>query len=128
MNHTGFYRSDGGNTMEKKKQVRKVVPQDWDLPAKANVPYKIWRVLFAAIKIASGALATVLLIVVVAGFVFVGMLGDFLQNDVGICRGVDDSGLIAAYKQIAVGAEGTGKKIVNFHIRSPPKNQLYPLL
>ena len=68
--------------MEKKKQVRKVVPQDWDLPAKANVPYKIWRVLFAAIKIASGASATVLLIVVVAGFVFVGMLGDFLQNDV----------------------------------------------
>lgn len=68
--------------MEKKKQVRKVVPQDWDLPAKANVPYKIWRALFAAIKIASGALATVLLIVVVAGFVFVGMLGDFLQNDV----------------------------------------------
>ena len=68
--------------MEKKKLIRKVVPQDWNPPVKWNVLWRIWRVLFAAFKIAAGALATVLLIVAVAGFVFVGMLGDFLQDDI----------------------------------------------
>ncbi len=68
--------------MEKKKQIRKVVPQDWNPPAFLKVLNKIWRVLFAGIKIAAGALATVLLITAVAGFVFVGMLGDFLQDDI----------------------------------------------
>ena len=68
--------------MEKKKQIRKVVPQDWTPPAALKVLYKIWKVLFTAAKIAIGALATVILIVAVAGFVFVGMLGDFLQDDI----------------------------------------------
>lgn len=68
--------------MEKKKSIRKVVPQDWNPPAQLNVICRIWRVLFSAFKIAIGALATVLLIVAVAGFVFVGMLGDFLQDDI----------------------------------------------
>ena len=47
-----------------------------------DVLYKIWRVLFAIIKVAAGAAATVLLIVAVAGFVFAGMLGDFLQDEI----------------------------------------------
>ncbi len=68
--------------MEEKKQNRKVVPQDWTPPAALDILYKIWRVLFAVIKIAAGAAATVLLIVLVAGFVFAGMLGDFLQDEI----------------------------------------------
>ena len=68
--------------MEEKKQTRKVVPQNWIPPVVLDVLYKIWRVLFAIIKVAAGAAATVLLIVAVAGFVFAGMLGDFLQDEI----------------------------------------------
>lgn len=57
-------------------------PQDWQPHAVLRILEQIWMVLFSIIKIAAGALATVLLIVVVCGFVFAGMLGDFLQNDV----------------------------------------------
>ncbi len=68
--------------MEKKKQTRKVVPQDWNPPAALNTLSKIWQVLFTLLKIGAGALATILLIGIVVGFVFVGKLGDFLQNDI----------------------------------------------
>ena len=68
--------------MDEKKQTRKVVPQNWMPPAALDVLYKIWRVLFAIFKVAVGAAATVVLIVAVAGFVFAGMLGDFLQKDI----------------------------------------------
>ena len=36
----------------------------------------------AVLKIALGAVATVLLIVLICGFVFVGILGDYLQDDI----------------------------------------------
>lgn len=68
--------------MDNNKNIRKAVPQDWNPPAAVNVLYRIWRVIFAIVKVAAGAVATVLLIVLVSGFVFAGMLGDFLQNDI----------------------------------------------
>ena len=68
--------------MDKKKQTRKVVPQDWKPPVALDVLVKIWKVLFMCLKIAAGALATILLIVIIVGFVFVGKLGDFLQDDI----------------------------------------------
>ena len=68
--------------MSEKKQIRKVVRQNWKPHIVLEVLYRIWRVVFAAAKIAVGAAATVLLIAIVAGFVFVGMLGDFLQEDI----------------------------------------------
>ena len=43
---------------------------------------KIWRVFFAAFKIAFGAVATVALIGIICAFVFVGKLGDYLQSDI----------------------------------------------
>lgn len=68
--------------MENKKQPKKLIPQSWDPPATAKLLYRIWRGVFAVTKVAAGAVATVLLIVLVSGFVFAGMLGDFLQNDI----------------------------------------------
>lgn len=68
--------------MENKKSERKVAHQDWESPTPMKIIYGIWRVLFAAFKIAAGALATVLLVVLISGFVFAGMLGDFLQEDI----------------------------------------------
>ncbi len=68
--------------MENNKPERKVAHQDWESPKVLKILYGIWRVLFAVFKIAAGALATVLLIVLISGFVFAGMLGDFLQEDI----------------------------------------------
>ena len=68
--------------MENKKQNRESVPQQWNPPAAATVLYRVWRALFAITKVVAGAVATVLLIVLVSGFVFAGMLGDFLQDDI----------------------------------------------
>ena len=68
---------------------RKENPQGWKPPVVLDILYKIWRVLFAAIKVAAGALATVLLVVLICGFVFAGMLGDFLENDILPEAGVD---------------------------------------
>ncbi len=42
----------------------------------------IWMPLFTAIKITVGAVSTVLLIVIVCGFVFAGILGDYLEADI----------------------------------------------
>ncbi len=42
----------------------------------------IWAPLFAAVKITLGAVSTVLLIVIVCGFVFAGVLGDYLESDI----------------------------------------------
>lgn len=66
--------------------------QEWDPPKIPSVLYKIWRVLFAIFKVAFGAAATVLLIAVVCVFVFVGNLGDFLEEDILPAAEIDMEG------------------------------------
>ena len=68
--------------MENEKQKKKAVPQDWKPHIALEILYRIWRVLFAVFKIGLGAVATVGVIVMISLFVFVGMFGDFLQNDI----------------------------------------------
>ncbi len=69
--------------MAKNKKDKQSVPrQDWQAPLALRILHKIWLVLFSILKIAAGAAATVLLIVVVCAFVFVGLLGDYLQDDI----------------------------------------------
>ena len=68
---------------QKKKTTKKKEPrQSWKPHWIPDTLYKIWLAVFGVLKIAVGALATVLLIVVVCGFVFVGILGDYLQDDI----------------------------------------------
>jgi len=47
-----------------------------------SIAKKVWMVLFTTAKVALGAAATVLLICVVCGFAFMGVLGDYLQDDI----------------------------------------------
>lgn len=54
----------------------------WDSHGILSLLYKIWKILFAVIKVAGGALATVLLICFVCAFVFMGVLGDYLESDI----------------------------------------------
>lgn len=63
---------------KKKKLPRQHWRPNWFL----SLLYGVWRAAFAIFKIAIGAAATVLLIGVICGFVFVDTLGDFLQDDI----------------------------------------------
>ena len=68
---------------EKNKKRKKKEPrQSWKPHWLPDTLYKLWLAFFAVFKIAMGALATVLMIVVVCGFVFAGILGDYLQEDI----------------------------------------------
>ena len=56
--------------------------QKWNPHWSLKLLYGVWSAALAAVKIALGAAATVLLICIVCGFVFVGILGNYLQDDV----------------------------------------------
>lgn len=61
---------------------KNVVRQDWKPNFLLRLLKSAWSVLFSLVKIALGAVATVALIIIVCGFVLVGALGDYLQDDV----------------------------------------------
>ena len=69
---------------EKKKKTgkQKQPRQDWKAPFPLRILYAAWRVVFAGFKIAVGAAATVVMIGAVCAFVFAGVLGDYLQDDI----------------------------------------------
>ena len=50
----------------------------WSLKAASGLIHSVT----AVVKVALGAVSTVLLILLVCGFVFVGILGDYLQSDI----------------------------------------------
>ncbi|MBQ8834711.1 MAG: transglycosylase domain-containing protein [Oscillospiraceae bacterium] len=68
---------------EKKPRRREKKPrQEWDPHWLLKLLYTLVSVAFSVVKIAIGAAATVLMIIVVCGVVFVGILGDYLQEDI----------------------------------------------
>lgn len=66
----------------KKRKRRKAPRQDWKPHWSIALLYRIWMVVFTLFKIAAGAAATVLLVLVICVFVFVGTMGDYLQEDI----------------------------------------------
>ena len=56
--------------------------QDLNAPQWAKIAYKVWLALFTAFKIALGAAATVAMIFVVCMFVFMSIVGDYLEEDI----------------------------------------------
>ncbi len=67
---------------EKKLRRRRKPRQEWDPHWLLKLGYTALSLAFSFLKIAVGAAATVLLIVLICGTVFVGTLGDYLQNDI----------------------------------------------
>ena len=68
------------------KRRRKKPRQEWDPHWLIKLLYSGGSVAVSLVKIAIGAAATVLLILLICGAVFVGTLGDYLQDDsVGRC-------------------------------------------
>ena len=68
--------------MKEKDNKEEIVRQDWKPHWSIGLLHKIWKFVFGAAKIVLGAAATVLLIVVVCGFVLVGILGDYLEEEI----------------------------------------------
>ena len=56
--------------------------QQWDPHWLIKLVYTIVSVVFSLFKIAVGAAATVVLIVLICATVFIGTLGDYLQEDI----------------------------------------------
>ena len=56
--------------------------QEWNPHWTLKLLYGIWSAAMGLVKIALGALATVVLICLICVFVFVGILGDYLQSDI----------------------------------------------
>lgn len=68
---------------EEKKQRRRRKPrQEWDPHWLIKILYGAFSLALSALKVGVMAAATVLLIVLICGSVFVGTLGDYLQNDI----------------------------------------------
>jgi len=61
---------------------RKKPRQEWKPHWSIKILYALWMTAFSAFKIAIGAAATVLMICMICGLVFVGILGDYLQEDI----------------------------------------------
>ena len=64
------------------KRRRKKPRQEWDPHWLIKLVYTAGSMALSLVKVAIGAAATVLLIVLICGTVFVGTLGDYLQNDI----------------------------------------------
>ena len=68
---------------EKKKRRRMKKPrQEWNPHWLIKLGYGAVSLALSLVKIAIGAAATVLLIVLICGTVFIGTLGDYLQDDI----------------------------------------------
>ena len=68
---------------EKNKRRRNKKPrQEWNPHWLLKLLYTVGSAAMSLLRIAIGAAATVLLIVLVCGVVFVGTLGDYLQEDI----------------------------------------------
>ena len=66
----------------KDKKKKQNARQAWEPHGIFKFLHALWMIAFSAAKIALGAVATVLCIVVVCMFVFVGLLGNYLEDDV----------------------------------------------
>ena len=103
--------------MNEEKKFRRNRPrQDWRPHWSVDSMEKAGKIALSVLKVALGAFVTVLLITIVCGFVFVGILGDYLQEDILPMAGmniedvemdknsfmyyVDENGDIQVYQQI----------------------------
>ncbi len=68
---------------------------------------KVWSIVCFASKIAAGALSTVLLIVVICGFVFMGVFADYLQEDI-----------MLSASNVDLGGEGLGLSSFVYYVKA----------
>ena len=74
------------------EQKRRVSRQNWKPGRFLAILRGLWTGVYSVLKIAMGALATVLLIGIVCGFIFVWTLGDYLEGEIAPQAGVQLEG------------------------------------
>lgn len=67
---------------ENKKKINAQERQSWTPHWGIGLAYRIWIVVFSAVKVLAGAVATILLIGIVCAFSFMGVLGEYLETDI----------------------------------------------
>ena len=67
---------------EKNNRRRKAPRQNWNPSFLLRILHRVWRIAFSAVKVVGAAVATVTLIGVVCAFVFISLLGQYLQEDI----------------------------------------------
>lgn len=77
---------------EYRPRKRKVTRQSWKPGPVLGALHGVWIAVYSVLKIVLGAVATVLLICAVCGFVFVWTLGDYLEGDIAPQAGVQLEG------------------------------------
>lgn len=68
--------------MAQERKKKKVARQDWKPHWSLWILHKAWMILFTGFKIAIGAAATVLMVCLICGFIFAGLLGNYLQEEI----------------------------------------------
>ena len=68
--------------MSKDRNNKKKTVKQWFSTDALKKVGKVFGAVFAVFKVVAGALATVLLICIVCGFVFMGIMGDYLETDI----------------------------------------------
>lgn len=68
--------------MFRNKKEKKPVPQERKLHWSVDSMLRVWKIAFSVLKVVGGAALTVLLICIVCGFVFMGIMGDYLERDI----------------------------------------------
>lgn len=71
---------------------RRVSRQNWKPGKMLSILRGIWKAAYSVLKIALGAVATVLLIGAICGFIFVWTLGDYLEGEIAPQAGVQLEG------------------------------------
>ena len=67
---------------ENSKRPKRMPRQDWHPNAFVRALHIAWKIALSVLKVVGGAVATVLLIGIVCGFVFVNILGEYLEDDI----------------------------------------------
>lgn len=70
------------NKKEKKPGQNQSPQQEWKPALPLRILRAVWMVVFTAAKVVLGTVATVAFVMVICGFVFVGTLGNYLQEDI----------------------------------------------
>lgn len=106
--------------MAEESKKKKAVHQSWRPHRTVETAGKVWAVLFAALKIAAGALATVIIIGGVCVGVFAGILGDYLEGDIAPLAGVDLDGFDLDQNSTVyyVNSEGDITVLQNIHAKN----------
>ena len=67
---------------QRKPKRQRLERQEWVPALPLRIAHSVWKAAFAAFKIAVGTVSTVLLVCVICAFVFIGIVGNYLQEDI----------------------------------------------